>query len=166
MLMVVSHNLVQCWLVCWIELFGCARVGAIGDAARCDKEGAAGDGAADGTALVDGHGGEPVHYIAAANRSAICGHHRNGGAVSSGLKRVRHLGSDGRQGQRCWARVAAAQDGAGHCLLFSLEQPHPLADLAGWPTLLQNAGHPIIQAAVLFPADGLLAVHVHAHFSL
>lgn len=61
----------QGWLVGWVELFGCARVGAIGDAARCDKEGAAGDGAADGAALVDGHGGEPVHDMAAAHRAAI-----------------------------------------------------------------------------------------------
>lgn len=72
MLTVVSHHLVQCWIVPWVELFGCAWVGAICDAARGDKEGAAGDGAADGTALVDGHGGEPFDNVAAANRAAIC----------------------------------------------------------------------------------------------
>lgn len=155
----------QCRLVPWVDLFSCARVRAIGDATWCDKEGAAGDGAPDGTALVDGHRGEPVHDMAAANRSAICGQHRHGGAVGSGLKRVRYLGGDGWQGQRCWARVPAAQDGAGHGLLFALEHPHPLADFLGWPALLQDAGHPIIQAAVLFPADGLFAVHVHAHSS-
>lgn len=108
MLTLVSHYLVQCWLVCWIELFGGARVGAIGGAAWCDKEGAAGDGAPDGAALVDSRGGEPVHDMAAANRSAICGLHRHGGAVGSGMKRGRHLGGDGLQGQRRWARVSAA----------------------------------------------------------
>ena len=54
------------------------------------------------------------------------------------------------------------KDGVGHGLLFSLQQPNPLANLAGWPTLLQDAGHQIIQAAVLFPTDVLLAVHVHS----
>lgn len=61
--------------------------------------------------------------------------------------------------------MPAAQDGAGHGLLFALEHPHPLADFLGWPALLQDAGHPIIQAAVLFAADDLPAAHVHAHSS-
>lgn len=55
--------------------------------------------------------------------------------------------------------------GAGHRLLFALEYPHPLADLFGWPALLQDAGHPIIQAAVFLEAYGLLAVHVYIHSS-
>ena len=104
--------------------------------------------------------------MAAAHRAAICCQHRHGGAVGSGLKRVWHVGSDGRQSQFRGARMAAAQDGARHSLLFALEHPHPLADLVGWSALLQDAGHPIIQAAVLFAADGLLATHVHAHSSL
>ena len=64
------------------------------------------------------------------------------------------------------AWMATAQDGAGHGLLFALEHPHPLADLVGWPALLQDAGHPVIQAAVFLAADGLFATHVHAHSSL
>ena len=92
----VSHYLVQSWLVCWVELFGGARVGAVDGAARCDEEGAASNGATDGAALVDGHGGEPVHDMAAANRAAISGQHWHGGATGLGLKRVRHLGGDGR----------------------------------------------------------------------
>ncbi|MGN5114988.1 hypothetical protein [Aeromonas jandaei] len=31
--------------------------------------------------------------------------------------------------------MAVAQDGAGHCLLFTLEHPRPLDDLFGWPAL-------------------------------
>lgn len=53
--------------------------------------------------------------------------------------------------------------GAGHGLLFALEYPHPLADFLGWPALLQDAGHLIIQATVLFPADGLGVLVVIAH---
>jgi hypothetical protein len=68
----VSHHLVQSWIVPWVELFGCARVGAISRAARCNPEGAASDGAADGAALVDGHGGKPLYDMTAANRTAIC----------------------------------------------------------------------------------------------
>lgn len=52
--------------------------------------------------------------------------------------------------------------GAGHGLLFAQQHPHPLADLVGWPALLENAGHPIIQAAVLFAADYLFVVHAHS----
>lgn len=119
----------QRWLVLRVELLCCARIGTVGGAARCDKEGAAGDGTPDGAALVDGHGGEPVHDMAAANRSAICGQHRHGGAVGSGLKRGRHLGGDGRQGQRCWARVPAAQATA--CCLPCSIPTHWLISLAG-----------------------------------
>lgn len=58
-----------------------------------------------------------------------------------------------------------AQDGADHGLLFALQHGHPLADFVGGPALLQDAGHPITQAAVLFPADGLgagaLVISVH-----
>ncbi len=67
----INNYLMQGWLIGLVELFGGTQVGAIGDAARCDKEGAAGDGAADGAALVDGHGGEPVHDMAAADSAAI-----------------------------------------------------------------------------------------------
>ena len=63
----VSHYLVQGWLICRVELFGGSRVGAVCGAARCDKEGVAGDGAPDSAALVDGHRGESVHDMAAAN---------------------------------------------------------------------------------------------------
>lgn len=72
MLTVVSHYLVQGRLVPWVELFGSTEVDAIGGAAWCDKEGAAGDGAPDGTALVDELGGEPLHNMAPAHRAAIC----------------------------------------------------------------------------------------------
>ncbi len=71
MLVVVSHYLVQCWLVGWVELFGCARVGSVSRAAWCNPEGAAGDGAANAAALIDSYGGEPLHDMAAANRAAI-----------------------------------------------------------------------------------------------
>lgn len=150
------------WFVYWVELFDSAWVGSVNGAARCDKEGASGDGAPNGSALVDGHGGESVHDMAAANRTTICCQHRHGGAGGSGLIRSRHLGGDGRQCQQCWARVPSAQDGAGHGLLYALEHPHPLTDLVSWPALLENAGHPIIQAAVLFAADGLCVVHTHS----
>lgn len=40
-------------LIYWIELFGCARIGSVDIVVRCDKEGAA----ADGADLVDGAGG-------------------------------------------------------------------------------------------------------------
>lgn len=142
-------------MVRWVELFSCARISAIGGAARCDKEGAAGDGAPDGAAMVDGHWDEPFHNVASASLAAIGCEYRYSVAVWLGLKRVRHLGGDGRQSQLCGARVSAAQDCAGHGLLFALEHPHPLADLVGWPVLLQDAGHPIIQAAVFLAADGL-----------
>lgn len=56
--------------------------------------------------------------------------------------------------------LAEGAGGAGYGLLFTLEHPHPLADLLGWPALLENVGHPVIQAALLFSADG---VHVHTH---
>lgn len=72
MLAMVSHYLVHGWLVCWVELGGGARVGSVDGAARCDKEGSASDGAADGAALVDSHWGEPVHDMAAANSPSIC----------------------------------------------------------------------------------------------
>lgn len=52
--------------------FGFPQVGLIGRAAWRYPEDVAGDCASDGTALVDGHRGEPVHDIAAANRAAIC----------------------------------------------------------------------------------------------
>ncbi|VXA81080.1 hypothetical protein AERO9A_460003 [Aeromonas salmonicida] len=81
MLTLASHYLVQGWLVCWVELFGGARVGSVSRAARGDKEGTAGDGAADGAVLVDGHWGEPVHDMAATNSAAIRCEHRHGGAV-------------------------------------------------------------------------------------
>lgn len=61
----------QYWVVPWVELGGCVRVGSVSRATQGDKESAAGDGAADGAALVDGHGGEPVHDMAAAHRAAI-----------------------------------------------------------------------------------------------
>lgn len=48
------------------------RVGSVSRAIQSDKESAAGDGAADGAALVDGHGREPLYDMVAANRAAIC----------------------------------------------------------------------------------------------
>lgn len=41
-----------------------------------------------------------------------------------------------------------------------------LGAVADRPALLQDAGHPIVQPAVLLPADGKLATHVHAYSSL
>lgn len=67
----VSYYLVQGWQVSRIELFGGARVGTVGGAARCDKEGAAADGAPEGATLVDGHGDEPIHDMVTANGAAI-----------------------------------------------------------------------------------------------
>ncbi|MNC43829.1 hypothetical protein D3C75_927100 [compost metagenome] len=104
----IHHHLVQCRPVCWVEPFGYTRVGVVDGAAQCDKEGASGDCAPDGAALVDGYWGEPVYRMAAANWAAICGVHRHGGATGLGLIRAWHLCCDGRQGQRCWARMAAA----------------------------------------------------------
>lgn len=63
--------------------------------------------------------------------------------------------SSGPQSQLSGARIEAVQDGTGHGPLFALEYPHLLADLVGWSVLLQDAGHPIIQAVVLYPDDGL-----------
>lgn len=86
--------------------------------------------------------------------------YRNGGAAGLGLIRAWRFGGNGRQGQRYGAR-AAAQNGRRYSLLFALEHPHPWADLVGWAALLENAGYPIIQAAVLFVTDGLFVVHTH-----
>lgn len=55
-LFVVVSHLVQCWLVCLGELFGGARVSAIGDTAGCNP-GAARTGTADGAAVIDGPAG-------------------------------------------------------------------------------------------------------------
>lgn len=164
-LSVVSDYLVQCWLVPWVESFGCARVGAFGDAARCDPEGSASDGAADGTALVDDHWGEPLHNVASAHSSAIGRKYWYSGAVYPGLKLVRHFGDGGRQSQQCGVWMTATQDGASHGLLLPLQHRHPLADFLGRPALLEDAGHPIFQAAILGTADCLgtfaLAMVVH-----
>lgn len=51
--------------------------------------------------------------------------------------------------------MVAAQDGAGHGLLFALPQSHRLTDLIGWSVRLEDTGHPNIQAVVILPADGL-----------
>ncbi|WP_320662628.1 hypothetical protein [Aeromonas veronii] len=40
--------------------------------------------------------------------------------------------------------MLAEGGGEGYSLLFAPERPHPVADLVGWPTLLQDAGHQII----------------------
>lgn len=72
MLTLVSHYLVERLLVGWVDLFGGPRVSAIGDAARGNPESAAGDGAPNAAALVDGHGGETLDDMTAANRAAIC----------------------------------------------------------------------------------------------
>lgn len=57
MLTMVSHYLVQGWLVPWVKPLGSVRVGAVDEAVRCDKEGVACDCASDSAALVDGYGG-------------------------------------------------------------------------------------------------------------
>lgn len=36
----------------------------------------------------------------------------------------------------------------------------------GWPALPEDAGHLIILAALLFPTNGMFAVHVHTDSSL
>ena len=91
----ISHYLVHGWQVRWVELFCCARVGAVGEAARSDKEGATGDGAPDGAALVNGHGGESFHNVAVTHWPAISGSNWHCGAVHSGLKRILHFCSNG-----------------------------------------------------------------------
>ncbi|SUU69860.1 Uncharacterised protein [Aeromonas salmonicida] len=45
--------------------------------------------------------------------------------------------------------MVAAQDGAGHGLLFALPQSHRLTDLIGWSVRLEDTGHPNIQAVVI-----------------
>ena len=69
----ICDNLVFSWLIERVELFGCAWIGAVDTAARCDKEGAAGDGAADGAALVDAHRHQAIHKVALAHGAAIGG---------------------------------------------------------------------------------------------
>jgi hypothetical protein len=69
----ICDNLVFGWLIERVELFGGPRVSVVSRAAWRNPEGAAGDGAADGAALVDsdGYGGEPLHDMAAANTASI-----------------------------------------------------------------------------------------------
>lgn len=51
-------------------------------------------------------------------------------------------------------------------LLFSLHHLSLLVECVAWSGLLENAGHSIIQAAVLFPADGLGVLVVITHVML
>lgn len=60
--------------------------------------------------------------------------------------------------------MPAAQDSAGDGLLLALEHLHSLADLVGKPAVLENAGHPIIQAVVLFAVD--IPLDIQANSSL